>query len=267
MSTKSMGLSRADRRQLDETGLIKLAGLVPRRTCDEMAERLWAELTRKDGMRKGAPATWTVERPWQFKALSESGAFRAMATDAYRAVLDDLLGRDAWEPPKAWGQPLVCFPKAAGRWDVPFQSWHLDLPANPKHQTEQIGRLFLILAPLQPGGGGTLVATGSHRVVLRLAETAGAQQASAMMRKRLKAEHRWFGDLMSPPRDGEDRLARFMGAATTVSGAPCRVEEMTGEPGDLWIMHPASLHAGSSNARDTPRLALAQSIYPKNWRG
>jgi hypothetical protein len=267
MSALSLGLSRADQRQLDERGLVKLPGLVPRRACEEMAERIWQELARKDGVRRGHPATWTVERPAQFKALTDTGAFKAMATPGYRAVLDDLMGAERWEAPKAWGQPLVCFPRRVGRWDVPYQSWHLDLPAHPKHQSLMVGRTFTILAPLRPGGGGTLVATGSHRVTFRLAETAGAQQSSALMRKRLKTEHRWFHDLMTPDKRREDRIARFMRVETDVGGVACRVEEMTGEPGDVYVMHPAALHAGASNMLDAPRLVLAQTVYPKSWFG
>ena len=225
-------------------------------------------LARKDGVRKGHPATWTVERPMQFKKLTDSGAFRAMATPAYRAVLDDLLGgADGWTAPKAWGQPLLCFPKAAGRWDIPFQNWHFDLPAGPAWDSMMIGRTFAILEPLRPRGGGTLVATGSHRIAAQLADLAGEQQSSSLMRKRMKAQHRWFHDLMTPACEREDRAARFMGADTDVGGVPCRVEEVVGEPGDVFVMHPAALHTLAPNVLDTPRMVLAQAVYPKSWYG
>ena len=71
------------------------------------------------------------------------------------------------------------------------------------------------------------------------------------IRKHLKSEHRWFADLMSPTRN-LDRIARFMAAPTEVKGVPVQVNEVTGEPGDLWVMHPAALHAPASNALDAP---------------
>jgi hypothetical protein len=54
-----------------------------------------------------------------------------------------------------------------------------------------------------------------------------------------------------------------MSAATNVDGVPVRVEEMTGDPGDLFLMHPAALHAAAPNVLEAPRLVLAQFVYPK----
>ena len=228
-----------------------------------MADRLWQELARRHHIRRREPSTWRSERPTDFKALQKSGAFQGMASPEMRAVVDDLLGRGQWAEPPAWGQPLVCFP-TQHRWDVPHKNWHLDLPAHPKRFRLPIARLFLLLAPLRPRGGGTLVAAGSHRVVSRLADQANVELSSSAMRKHLGAEHRWFGELMSATRD-LDRRARFMAAETVVDGAPLQVEEMTGEPGDVFVMHPAALHTLSPNVLDQPRLALAQSVFPKAY--
>jgi hypothetical protein len=52
-----------------------------------------------------------------------------------------------------------------------------------------------------------------------------------------------------------------------VDGVPLQVEEITGEPGDVILMHPHALHDGSDNVLETPRLALTQTIYPKAWFG
>ena len=58
-----------------------------------------------------------------------------------------------------------------------------------------------------------------------------------------------------------------MGAAADVDGVPLRVEEITGEAGDVFLMHPHALHGMASNVLDSPRLALTQTIYPKAWVG
>lgn len=257
-------LTAEDRRQLDERGLVRLPGLLPKRACDEMAERLWAEMARKDGMRRDDPATWSIERPYHFKPLQESGAFRAMATPALRVMLDDLLGAGEWVEPPWWGQPLVCCPSQQA-WNIPVKNWHFDPPADPRRFHDMFGRLFVLLAPLKPGGGGTLVASGSHELALRLAERPDAPRSSSELRKRLMAEHPWFNDLMSPPRPGEDRTARFMDAVADVDGVSCQILEITGEAGDVFLMHPAALHTLSPNVLDAPRLALAQTILPKRW--
>ena len=154
--------------------------------------------------------------------------------------------------------PLVCFPRTYGRWDVPSRG----LPANLRGQRRRVGRLFAILAPLAPKGGATLVATGSHRIVQTLVDGRGYEQSSGEVRKRLKAKHRWFAGLMSSDRDRE-RARRFMDVPTEVDGVPLQVEEMTGAPGDVFLMHPAALHAATPNVLEAPRLVLAQFVHPK----
>jgi ectoine hydroxylase-related dioxygenase (phytanoyl-CoA dioxygenase family) len=261
------GFSATDREQFDTRGLVRLPGLIDRAAVEEMVDKLWRELARKDGVHRREPRTWRVERPAQFRALQDSGAFKAMGGPAVRAVLDDLMGRDRWEAPEHWGQPLVCFPKPHGRWDVPTQSWHLDLPAHPGNRNKLVGRVFLLLAPLRPRGGGTLVALGSHRIVDRIVGRAGERLSSADVRKQLKSHHRWFHDLMTPDKSRRDRTAGFMEAETEVDGVALQIEEMTGEPGDVLLMHPSALHAAAPNMLTEPRLALTQFVMPKGWQG
>jgi hypothetical protein len=109
------------------------------------------------------------------------------------------------------------------------------------------------------------VATGSHRIVQTLVDRQGFEQSSGEMRKRLKVKHPWFHRLMSPDRDHDrERVTRFMGAPTEIDGVPVQVEEMTGDPGDVFLMHPAALHAAAPNVLEAPRLVLAQFVYPGN---
>jgi ectoine hydroxylase-related dioxygenase (phytanoyl-CoA dioxygenase family) len=267
MSTTSMGLSRADRERFDARGLVKLPGLITRTAAEEMADRLWRDMARKDGVNRREPKTWRTERPAHFRSLQDSDAFKAMGGPAVRALLDDLMGQDRWEVPAHWGLPLVCFPQPHGRWDVPTTNWHIDLPSNPGNRRKLVGRVFLLLAPLRPQGGGTLVALGSHRIVDRIVACAGERLSSADVRKQLKNHHRWFYDLMTPDKSRRDRTAWFMDAETDVDGVALQVEEMTGEPGDVLLMHPSALHAGAPNMMAEPRLALTQFVMPKGWNG
>lgn len=263
MAKHAPGLSADQRRTFEERGLVRVPGVIPRAQADVMADRLWAELKRRLGIRRWEPRTWRTERPADFKALQGSSVFKGMASPRLVAILDDLLGRERWVRPPEWGQPLVCFPRSYGRWDVPYQSWHLDLPADPKGQRHDVGRVFAILAPLAAKGGGTLVVTGSHRIVRTLVDEKGFQQSSGEVRKRLKAKHRWFFRLMSKDRE-RDRVARFMDGPTEVDGVPVQVEEMTGESGDVFVMDPCALHAAAPNVLEAPRLVLAQFVYPKS---
>jgi hypothetical protein len=261
-----VGLTAEQRQRFDEQGLVKLCGFIPREAAEAMADRLWRELARKHGVRRDQPQSWRAERPAQLGAFQKTGAFNGMATPELRAVLDELIGRDRWAEPSSWGLPLVCFPQGAQTWELPHQVWHFDLTPDPRLRGAMVGRIFVLLAPLAPRGGGTLVATGSHLVAEAIFQQRGAHRSSQEMRKQLLAASPWFRDLMSPAR-GEDRIARFMGSTTVVDGIPLRVEEITGEPGDVFLMHPHALHGLSSNVRDHPRLALSQTVYPKSWYG
>jgi hypothetical protein len=64
---------------------------------------------------------------------------------------------------------------------------------------------------------------------------------------------------------GENRVERFMIEGGHARGFPVRVEEMTGEPGDLIVMHPATLHTVAANALDRPRMMVVQALYRRDW--
>jgi len=267
-ATSKTGLDREQRRRLDERGLVRLGGLIAPDAAEAMAERLWGELARRHAIQRHDAATWRAERPAQLGAFQRTGAFNVMGTGDLRAILDDLVGEGAWQEPRGWGLPLVCFPTGQTAWTLPHQVWHLDLTPEPRWRGPPPARVFLLLAELRAGGGGTLVAAGSHRAVEEIAGRHGGRMSSQDMRKQLARDHAWFADLMSPAKAADsDRVARFMGKPTLANGVALQVEEIVGAPGDVWLMHPHALHGLSANVLNTPRLALTQTIYPKGWTG
>ena len=68
---------------------------------------------------------------------------------------------------------------------------------------------------------------------------------------------------MSAGGEPEARIARFMDETTRAGDVDLRVSEMTGEPGDVWLMHPDVLHAPAPNVLDAPRLVVTQFVQPK----
>jgi hypothetical protein len=250
----------AARERFETRGLVRFDAAIPRAQAEAMADRLWADLARREGARRDDPATWTTERVFGFQAILASGAFDGMGAPAVHDLLDALFDGEAWAEPVHWGQPLTCFPTPAP-WALLHTNWHIDGPCEPAARRQMVGRLFLILGPLAPHGGGTVVAAGSHRLVERLADEAGETVRSGDMRQRLAALDPWFAELMRPS-DRADRVARFMDRETEVGGVKLQVEEMTGEPGDLYLMHPRALHNGAPNAAALPRLVLTQFVMP-----
>ena len=46
---------------------------------------------------------------------------------------------------------------------MPHEHWHIDLGAPPTNR--RLARLFVVLAPSRPGGGGTGYIAGSHQLI------------------------------------------------------------------------------------------------------
>jgi hypothetical protein len=257
-------LTRDQRDEFLETGVVRIPGLIPRAAAEAMAERIWSVLERRDSMFRDRPETWTKERPSQFMALRKSGAFAEMASAGLRRLLDDFFEPAGWREPRSWGQALVTFPSPQRTWNVPGYAWHLDImPGQVLRPWPEYVRVFAILAPLAPGGGGTAYVAGSYRATLAvIGEIPRGVVRSAAVRKALMRESPWLAELCTHAEaDGAQRMTRLMEAGATVRGAAVRFGEMTGEAGDVVLMHPATLHAPSSNGRATPRLMLAESIY------
>ncbi len=258
-------LTPEHRRVFEQRGVLRLPGLYSSFEVAGMADALWDDLGRRFGIDRRRPETWTPSRPAQFQDLQRSGAFSAMDTPGLAAVADALLGEGRWVRPRSWGQPLVTFP--TGSWDVPHQNWHLDLAAEDSLDELDAIRVFTFLEPVRQRGGGTLYVAGSHRVVIDRGRGAapGQRLRSSEIRALLQREEPWFAALFSP--GGDDRADRFMEEHELAGGARVRVEEMTGDPGDLIVMHPATFHTVAPNGLDRPRMMLVQSIYSARSRG
>ena len=227
-------------------GAVLLPGAIPLQDIEAMATTL---------RRKLADRPQRTARP--SKLSSRTGEFDAMASPAVRTVLDALLGD--WEEPTHWGLPLVSFHTGEALWDVPREHWHIDLGARPGDHL-RLARLFAVLAPSRPGGGGTGYVAGSHRLFQALFEETGHALPSAQARQRLEARSTWFTALSSRQDSGE-RIRRFMQDGSELDGVQVRVCEMLGEPGDVILMHPLMLHAPTPNVLATPRMMLTQFAY------
>jgi hypothetical protein len=227
-----------------------------------MAERLWADLERRFSIRRDRPESWTLAHPAHFQALKRSGAFEALGSPKLCDLADALLGAGAWEKPERWGGTLVTFPTAAP--SLPRPPWHLDIGGLEQLTPLPVLRVFTFLAPAAPHGGGTLYVAGSHRLAMEFERDQGAPVRSAQVRERLRAEHRWFASLLATPTAD---LRALINVEAQVGDHLVRLEEMTGDPGDLIVMHPAILHATAHNALDRPRMMLTEWILRRERVG
>jgi phytanoyl-CoA dioxygenase PhyH len=252
--TGEVGLTTEQQDEFRTTGLLRLEGEFPRAAAEAMGERLWEFLASRDGIVRGERSTWTIEKPAGFQSVTRSGAFWAVSGDRLCAALDGLFGAGRWARPRWWGRPLVTFP-ADGPWELPAREWHFDfMPAVAGHRPVQF---FAFLSPVRPRGGGTLVLTGSHRLVAPYLD--GGEEFRMPRVRAALAAHPWLRGLWEPGHGG-DRVQRYMNDGTVLDGVPLRVVELTGEPGDVVLMHSDCFHAPAPNRLNEPRMMLTEMI-------
>lgn len=216
-----------------------------------MVETMWGVLARRYRIRREDATTWPVGWFGKLTKFGKSGPFAGIATPAVNEAVTGIFN-DEWHERDRWGQPLITFP-TPGPWEIPSDAWHVDFP--PMSPTPAV-RLFAYLSPVLPGGGGTLIIAGSHRLVQR--EPAGTK--SSKVRERLAARSMWLRDLWRPV-PGEDRVGRYMEGGCELDGVHLQVVELTGEPGDVVLWHPALFHGIAPNCRSEPRFMLTHTAY------
>jgi hypothetical protein len=170
-----------------------------------------------------------------------------IADPTLHAAVDALLGGRAYAARGAYKRPMVLFTLPnADAWSVP-DGWHADSPRLASNQSPGV-QLFTFLEPVGPRGGGTVVIAGSHRLM-----NEGRHIRPRDVVSRLRGEA-FFRDMASAtPFAEEDRRALPTGS---IAGVPLQVMEITGAPGDAWLIDLRVLHAAAPNAGDHPRVML-----------
>lgn len=251
MQTPGLALSELELAQYARDGVLRLAGAVAPESVSLLAAEVWRRLRIGHGIYPDRPDTWRAPHPAQLGANDDKLA--AMASPRLRAVFDTILGPGEWIEPSRWGLPMVTLPGFTREWILPHKGWHLDnqAVASPPPSV----RVFVLLADLEPGGGGTGFIAGSHRILRALAEELGRPLRANEARGLLAERSAWFKALFTRS-EGANRRPQFMQQAQEAAGVPVQVGEMTGRAGDAYLMDPLLLHATLPNASARPRLMV-----------
>jgi hypothetical protein len=254
MGTELTTLASSDIERFERDGYVVVRQAFSRADGLAMERRWWRELEDVHGIRPDDRSSW---RPivGDLKAAKRDPIQARILTDRVRGVLDDLLGEAAWPPPRDWGRPLVTFP-GPGTWDVPTGNWHWDNPCELHFDRPRALFIVSFIGPVAPRGGGTLILSGSPRLLLqqerRLPESQ-RRDSIARLRERFHRSHPWLMALTGLAPSPADRIAAFMDTETIVEGVPLRVVELTGDPGDMVFCHPVMVHCVAPNRGARPR--------------
>ena len=247
-------LSPAERLRFERDGYVVVRQAFPGSDGRAMEERWWAELAETRGIRRDDRSSW-CRVAGNLKAAKRDPGQGAILSETVRGVIDDLLGAGTWSPPRDWGMTLVTFPEPGG-WELPTRLWHWDNPCEP--HLDRTRGLFVVsfIGRVAPRGGGTLILSGSPRLLIEQERRHSGDQRRGLGGKpwdRFGRSHPWLSALTGQGPSPADRAAAFMDEETIVDGVPLRVVELTGEPGDMVFCHPVMLHCAAPNRGAWPR--------------
>jgi phytanoyl-CoA dioxygenase PhyH len=254
MGSQLTTLTSSDIQRFERDGYVVVRQAFSRADGLAMERQWWRELEDTHGIRRDDRSSWH-QIPGDLKAAKRDPVQARILTGRVRGVLDDLLGKAAWSPPRNWGRTIVTFP-GPGAWQVPARHWHWDNPCEP-HLDHPRG-LFVVsfIGPVAPRSGGTVILSGSPRLLIQQERQIPADQRhglGAMPWERFRRSHPWLMALTGQAPSPADRIAAFMDRETIIEGVPLRVAELTGEPGDMVFCHPVMVHCAAPNRGARPR--------------
>jgi hypothetical protein len=220
-----------------ERGWTVLREAFPRSTADAVVDAL----SRECGCDLRVPAAWTTPTIWLKRSFTGAPWLDAV-TPRFNDAMNQLVGAGRWAAHTRMGWWPIRF---SGFPDPPYgDDWHVegDFPHRLTSPEQAILNLFLF-TDVDPGGGATLLAEGSH---LRAAQILASRFPAILPVDELSA-----------------LLDRSPGMFDSVV-------EACGSVGDVVLAHPLILHSSSHNHGVRPRV-MAQPrtdcLEPKRFAG
>jgi hypothetical protein len=245
-----------------ETGLLRLEGALGADEVAAMREAVWRHVERRTAIRRDDRATWPERHAIGFQQLKRHSALRALlANPRLQGALDDVFACGDWARPRPGAQVLLTFP-SPGDWTLPHGTWHTDFGIERTSGFVAGVKVFAFVTDVEPGGGGTVVIAGSHRLVERFAEAEHLPSGTATNLRtwaRLLGGHPVLRDIDVAGTE-PDRTRRLLDVEADVDGLLVRVVELTGRAGDVVVTHMDVLHSAAPNRRRVPRLMLGKSV-------
>jgi hypothetical protein len=202
-------------------GYLRIDGTAVRDAARAAQTLLWERI----GLSADRPEQWTQPVVWT-SDLSGTGPFRELAGHPeLSSALDAVLGAGRWLPRAALGNVVIRFPLPS---DVDDRGWHIDLNTPLPDGSWAVSAqphtvlLLTLLSEVGPDDAPTRIRVGSHRDVARV-----------------------LGD--------EPLDAVTAGRRVAAASADRPLARATGRPGDMYLLHPFTVHAADRHRGHTPR--------------
>jgi hypothetical protein len=207
-------------------GFIRIGNVGSRQSADAARAVLWRQL----GLSPDDPGRWTDAVKWTADLTGQGPFADIVRSPVLAEALDAICGPGGWRPRGALGNIPVRFPVSPPADD---RGWHID--AN---------------TPL-PDGSWTV--TGHPHTVLLLTLLSEVGRDDAPTRIRV-GSHRDAARVLGP--DPVDFVAA--GRLVAEASAGRELAYATGDPGDVYIVHPFTVHAADVHRGRVPRF-MAQA--------
>jgi hypothetical protein len=237
-------------------GVVRLGGLLPADAVGRARQAVLRAFERMDLWRDGdwrldaAPRPDFPEKGFRSKQVGNKHpeVEALLETPALLAAVDALLDGRAFDRTRNRRPQVLATLPNADAWSVPT-GWHVDFPRLPGGERPGV-QLFAFLDTVEPGGGGTVVVAGSHRLL-----NDGHLRRTGDIRRPLQRLP-VFEDLFADGPDAADGRARWFTEPGAIGDVELKVIELTGAPGDAWLVDLRTLHAVAPNAAARPRLMI-----------
>ncbi|KAJ7624728.1 hypothetical protein FB45DRAFT_924100 [Roridomyces roridus] len=226
-------------------GFVKVSNCFSRETSEAFTSNLWTRL----GMSSIDKSTWTAERINM--PFHTSVPISEFAPKAWSAICELVGGEDRiTEDSKMWHDGfIVNLGIEDGQGPVALrdlENWHVDgdFFVHFLDSPEQALLVIPIFSDIGPGGGGTAICTDGIRAV-----------AKHLVRSTTRMVSPWMQPRGTPESTGSDQLDFYKAIVKNPElASDASFHEMTGEVGDVYLLHPLMVHSATKNVTRIPRV-------------
>ncbi|KAL2811931.1 hypothetical protein BJX63DRAFT_443775 [Aspergillus granulosus] len=238
--TPPYALTEEQKAHFLQHGYVRIPGCFTPQKAAEWTRDVWIRL----GYSPTDKSTWTKERINMPRHREES--VRTFAPKAWAAICELCGGEDrVSEQSSAWGDGLIVnlgTPEWENRWPDPkeLDNWHVDgdFFVHFLDSPEQALLVIPLFTDIQPRGGGTMI----------------SPDAIPIIAKHLYDHPEGVSPLMTPRGQEPQPQYTGLGFYTSLIQQCSDFREMTGNVGDVVLMHPFMCHSASRNSLRIPRI-------------